>query len=101
MTPCLRGEKVLAALAPLIDHLPPDQAQPLIHKSLCPLAVSPPSDAKLRLVAGRGHRILMSGNFSQENAQRAPRMEIRGHDQNTPTACARDALLRIPRLVLG
>src|SRR5260370_2787139 len=101
VTPCLRGERFLAALAPLIDRLPPDQAQPLIHAGFCPLAMSPPPDAKLRLVPGGGDRILVSRDFPPENAQRAPGVKVRGHDQNTPTACARDALLRIPRLVLG
>jgi hypothetical protein len=87
--------------APLIHTLPPDQAQPFIYKGLRPLAVSPPSHAKLCLVSGRGDRVLVSRNFSPENAQRAPRVEIRGHDQHTPTARARDTLLRIFRLVLG
>src|SRR5271163_4453192 len=89
------------ASPPLIDRFPPDQFQPFVHQGFRPLAMSPPSDAKLSFVPGGRYRVLMPRDFTPENAQRASRVEIRGHDQHPLPALPRQALLRILRLILG
>src|SRR5580704_12349531 len=80
---------------PLIDNLPPDQPQPFIYEGLRPLAMFPPLHAKLLFVPGSGNRVVVSGDLSPENAQRAAGVEIRGYNQHAFAAGKRQALLRI------
>ena len=86
---------------PLINALPPDQSQPFVDKRFRPLAMSPPSDAKLLFVPGSRNGVLMSRNFTPENTERAPCVEIRSHDQNSFLTSAREASSYISRLIPG
>src|ERR1700688_879909 len=90
-----------AVSPPLIDALPPDQSQPFIDKSFRPLAMRPPSDAKLFVIPGSRHRVIMSRDFAAKNAESTPGVEIGGYNQHSFLSRASQAPLYIFRLVPG
>src|SRR5580692_1258342 len=86
-------------LLPSLQSVPPNKPLPLAQASLGPLPMRPPVGSELCVLASHRHRERIPRNLVTVNAERAPRMEFRGDDQDTARFLASEAFCRIMRFI--
>src|SRR6266853_3766353 len=84
---------------PLVDDLPPQEAEPLVDTRFRPLPLTPPFRTELAGIPSRGHRKSLPRDLASENAQCPAGMEFRGHDQHAPAILVRQTLPYVSRFI--
>src|SRR6476620_6107876 len=84
--------------APAVNNFPPHQPEPLIEVDFGPLPMLPPGIPELRRIGRRGDRDVVAPQFVLKDAERAPGVIVRRHQQNALGSCSAEKTRNVLRL---